>query len=72
MNEGENELQKKVQSKEIFLAEHSNQEISNKNILLIEDIITTGNTIKLCADKLFEAGARDVFALAWGKTKRLN
>ncbi len=44
--------------------------IYGKNILLIDDIITTGNSIAACKMILKMAGASKVFVLCLGKTSR--
>lgn len=48
--------------REAFIA-NDEFEISGKNIILCDDIKTTGTTLKECSDALFTAGAKDVFCL---------
>ena len=43
-------------------------DISNKKILLIDDIITTGSTIKECMNVLIKKGAAKVYPLSFAKT----
>jgi ComF family protein len=38
--------------------------LKNKNILLIDDVITTGSTLNECAGIIKEAGAENVFAIS--------
>lgn len=40
-----------------------NRDVSGQHLLLIDDIVTTGNTLSQCAQALFAAGARSVCAL---------
>lgn len=42
--------------------------ISNKSVLLLDDIKTTGNSLNACKHLLLEAGAREVCMLAIAKT----
>lgn len=49
--------------------EATNVEIfENKNILLFDDVTTTGTSLKSCTEILIENGANDVVCLALGKT----
>lgn len=43
-------------------------DIKNKVILLIDDVITTGTTVSQCSKTLLEAGAKEVNILALAKT----
>lgn len=45
-------------------------EIKNKNILLIDDIITTGTTMEECSKILMDNGARKVIGLALTSSKK--
>ena len=41
--------------------------LENKSYFLVDDIITTGSTMKACADLLYSGGAKDVIPLAYAK-----
>lgn len=45
-----------------------NNEIFRKNVLLIDDVITTGATINECCKKLKIAGAKKIYVLTFAKT----
>ena len=45
-------------------------DISGKNVLLIDDVITTGNSIAACMMILKKGGAKNIFVLCLGKTSR--
>ena len=43
---------------------NENKDVRDKVVLLVDDVVTTGATVKECAKKLKENGARAVFVLA--------
>ena len=45
--------------------------VKNKNIILVDDVYTTGSTVNICAQKLHRAGARHVMVLTIAKTHKL-
>ncbi len=44
------------------------EKIKGKRIVLVDDIITSGATVKICSDLLLEAGALDVICLGVGRS----
>ncbi|WP_409252016.1 phosphoribosyltransferase family protein [Bacillus sp. SCS-153A] len=54
----------RIQSEEVFkISPESQTDIINKSILLIDDIYTTGTTLRQAAKRLKEAGAKEVSSL---------
>lgn len=62
----------KTQLKSIGLYNNANLSgkdiISGKDVVLFDDILTTGNSVRACVSILKDAGARRVFVLVLGKT----
>lgn len=56
-----------VNIKNVFIL-NTMYDIKGKNILLIDDITTTGATANECAKVLLNAGARNVFLLTFAKS----
>jgi len=46
--------------------------VEGRNIILLDDVVTSGATVKECAKRLFEAGARTVVGIALAKTVRMT
>ena len=44
------------------------KDLKDKNVILIDDILTTGSTLKECALALKEKGAKDIMAITLSKT----
>lgn len=49
---------------------NQNMDIREKNILLVDDVYTTGATVNACANELIQAGAKNVFVLTLAKVVR--
>ena len=61
------ENERKENVKNVFeIIKESN--IENKNIILVDDILTTGSTIRTCSKILKENGAKKICALTMAKT----
>ncbi len=58
-----------INVKGAYIAENK-EKIKLKNILLCDDIVTTGSTIKECALALIDAGAKDVLGITIAKTEK--
>ena len=45
--------------------------VTNKSILIVDDVITTGATMNSCSESLLQAGAREVYALTVARSIHL-
>jgi len=61
-----------VQKGAFFIDEKDKPYISNKNILLVDDVITTGSTADECARVLKEAGAKWVGVLCFASCREFG
>ena len=52
----------------IAINRNSSVDIYGKNVLLFDDVITTGNTIRACVQKLLDGGAKKVAVLTLART----
>lgn len=57
-------------AEESFLIVAEKTDIAGKNIILIDDIVTSGSSLGVCAYKLKAAGAANVLTLVYAKTDR--
>jgi len=57
-----NEEERKENLKEAFLVKDKNL-IRNKKVLLVDDVYTTGSTMKECAKVLKESGAKEIIGI---------
>ncbi len=48
---------------------HNSEAIKNKKVVLIDDVSTTGSTLRECAKTLQKAGAKEVFAVTLARTE---
>jgi len=62
---GSEERRKNVQG--AFVVSQPEQFL-DKNVVLVDDVVTTGSTLCACADVLRQIGAKTVFAVTAGKT----
>ena len=44
--------------------------INQRNVLLVDDILTSGATIEVCRDLLYENGAKIVYTFCAARTER--
>jgi predicted amidophosphoribosyltransferase len=56
----------------LAVAERQATAVTNRRILLIDDVITTGATVESAAKALISAGARSVDVLALAKVVRAD
>ncbi len=45
--------------------------VTNKTVLLVDDVITTGATLNSCSESLINAGAREVYGLTLARSVHL-
>ncbi len=63
---------KRIENAKISFYVNPKADVSHKRIILIDDVCTTGSTISVIAQKLKEAGAKEVCAAVFAKTVRLS
>lgn len=64
--------QRKVNLKDSFsVPEKKRKLLSGKKVLILDDISTTGSTLREAADTLLKLGAAEVFALTFASTDKL-
>lgn len=61
-----NRKERRANLKNAFLVDMKFK-VPGKNIVLIDDVYTTGSTLEECAKVLKEAGASKIFAIVWAK-----
>ncbi len=61
------QLKFKQRAKNVQNAFALNQELTHKHIVLIDDVMTTGNTLQECAKTLIKAGAKDVKVMIFAR-----
>ena len=66
-----NDTQRKRNIQGVYAVQNADM-VEGKNIILLDDVVTSGATMKECAKRLFEAGARTVIGLALAKTVRMT
>lgn len=60
-----NKQERALNMKDVFaIAKETSKKLKGKNILLIDDVVTTGATIKACAEILKENAVQKVFVLS--------
>ncbi len=64
-----NAEKRKENAERSYLLIASAEQISGKKIIIVDDIVTTGASIKSCARQLFDAGAEKVIALSFAQTE---
>lgn len=61
--------QRRENAQKSYIANKKAQ-IANKKYFLVDDIMTSGSTLRACADILFTQGAKDVIAVTYAKDNR--
>ncbi len=64
-----NHKQRRANLRGVFALSHGNSAIEGKNVLLVDDIVTTTTTGRECAKVLRKAGAATVWIAAVGRTQ---
>jgi ComF family protein len=50
-----------------MVAQTARQEVRGKHLVLLDDVVTTGSTLGACAKALFDAGARTISYMTFGR-----
>ena len=54
--------ERQLHAEEVYTALSKHRDISGKTVLICDDVITTGSTIRACATQLKSMGAKKVYA----------
>ncbi|SMB85754.1 comF family protein [Desulfonispora thiosulfatigenes DSM 11270] len=61
---GKNQRKRSTNLKDAFIVLNE-ESINNKNILIIDDVITSGATLRECSKVLVQKGAKGIYGLTW-------
>ena len=65
-------IRKRAENAKNSFCPAKNTDVKGKRIILIDDVCTTGSTLSACAEILLKAGAKDVAAAVFAKTKNYS
>lgn len=72
LDQKELSIRKRAENAKNSFRPAKNIDVKGKRIILIDDVCTTGSTLSACAEILLNAGAKDVAAAVFAKTKNYS